>query len=126
MSHDVVIRVPCMLRVWHHMKRRGGSRVLSWCCCENGAPNVQAQANGDDMSSFVLTPLGKENGTALKSEEELKEMKKSDVLQSCHLVTHSESQGVYIPLEMKNPLHCEKTHPDLKILGTFHGSVSVL
>lgn len=69
------------------------------------------------MGAFVLTPLGKENGTSVTPEEELKAMKETEALQTCHLVTHSESQGVYIPLEMKSPLNCEKTHPELKILG---------
>lgn len=86
---------------------------------------VQALAKGENMRSFVLTPLGKENGTAVKPEEELKEMKEAADLQSCHLVTHNESQGVYIPLEMKEPLHCEKTHPGLKILGGLHGSALI-
>jgi hypothetical protein len=79
---------------------------------------IQAAANGTDMESFALTPRDKENGTAMKFEEELKNMKEMEVLQTCHLLTHSESQGVYIPLEMKDPLQCEKTHPHLKILGT--------
>jgi hypothetical protein len=115
-----------------------GCHVTSYDCYESGiclpvsagmrvqllqerAFGVQAAANDSDMDAFALTPaskaVGKENGTGDKLEEELKAMKETDALQSCHLVQHSESQGFYIPLEMQHPLHCEKTHPDLKILG---------
>lgn len=81
-----------------------------------------AATKGTDMTSFVLTPRDKENGSSIKPDEELKAMKEMEALQTSHVVTHSESQGVYIPLEMKMPLQCEKTHPHLKILGGTVGS----
>lgn len=87
-------------------------------CSETTVSIVQAATKGTDMTSFVLTPRDKENDSSIKPDEELKAMKEMEALQTSHVVTHSESHGVYIPLEMKMPLQCEKTHPHLKILGT--------
>jgi hypothetical protein len=75
---------------------------------------LQAAEAGGDLSAFELKPVGQEGLSA-----EYEELKSDPAVQNSHLVTHSESQGVYIPLEMKQPLQTEKTHPGMHILGTF-------